>query len=245
MPRALCGPGMLARDLLGRLGGNRPFERPWMARYIDQELRIDASRTRARLGWAPRPRLEIVRRIPFLIENLKTEPVVWNHRNREAMKVVSIPANLRIHWLLQAHEEEIIREFHELLTTERGRQRFARYQDFTAAEHAWNHRLILRQLMHAVRTRERGIFMAYCRDLALQRLAQGFQANELCGALEGLNLVCFRVLRRAPGSHAMRRDIYDFVTTTLKAGCDQAQEVFELHEAAQRRQKTASAAVLR
>ena len=49
-----------------------------MARYIDLEMTIDASRTRASLGWAPRPRLELLRRLPFLIENLKTDPLEWN-----------------------------------------------------------------------------------------------------------------------------------------------------------------------
>jgi nucleoside-diphosphate-sugar epimerase len=235
MPKLLCGPGMFARDVLGRLTGTRPFEQPWMARYIDTELRIDASRTRARLDWAPRSRLAILRRIPFLIENRKTEPGEWHRKNREAMKAVSLPVNLRIHWLLQKHEEAIVEEFNALLMAPSGRERFAHYQDFTPEQHAWHHRMILQQLMNAVRTRERGIFIAYCRDLARQRISQGFEANELCGALEALNLVVFRVLRRDPASAGLRRDIYDFVTSTLKAGCDQAQEEFELHEVAQRR----------
>jgi hypothetical protein len=206
-----------------------------MVRYIDTEMRIDASATRARLDWAPRPRLAILRRLPFLIENLKTDPVEWHRRNREAMKAASVPLNLKIHWLLQKHEAEIIDEFNALLTRDDTKGRFARYGIFTAEEHGWHHRLVLRQLANAVRTRERGIFIAYCRDLARRRLAQGFDAGELCGALELLNLVCFRVLRRDPESKPLRQDIYDYVTTTLKLGCDQAQEVFEEHEAQQKR----------
>ncbi len=38
------------RDLAGRLTGERPFERPWMAEYIDTVMAIDASKTRARTG---------------------------------------------------------------------------------------------------------------------------------------------------------------------------------------------------
>jgi len=231
MPKALAGPGMLVRDLMGRLTGSRPFERPWMARYIDTEMRIDARRSRARLEWAPRPRLAILRRLPFLLENFKTDPALWHRRNREAMKAVTLPENLKVHWLLQKHEETIIDEFNGLLTGPKGTSRFARYQYLTPEQHDWHHRLIMRNLMNAVRTRDRGVFMGYCRDLAEQRLAQGFQAHELCGALEALNLVCFRVLRRDPESRGLRQAITDYVTSTLRAGCDQAQEVFELHEA--------------
>jgi nucleoside-diphosphate-sugar epimerase len=87
VPRALCRPGMAVRDLAGRLTGRRPFERPWMARYIDTEMRVDASATRRRLQWEPRPALSIVRRLPFLLENMKTDPDEWQRRNRAAMKL--------------------------------------------------------------------------------------------------------------------------------------------------------------
>jgi nucleoside-diphosphate-sugar epimerase len=234
VPRSLALPGMYARDLVGRVAGTRPFERPWMARYIDTEMRIDASRTRARLDWQPRPRLGIIRRMPFLIENYKTDLIEWNRKNREAMKVVSIPENLKLHWLLQAHEDEILEAFDTILTRPESRERFRHYHELTPEEHDWNHRIIFRHLLNAVRTRERGVFMGYCHDLAEQRVSQGFSAEEVCGALEALNLVCFRVLRRDPESKELRQAILDYVTSTLRSGCDQAQEVFEMHEAKER-----------
>jgi nucleoside-diphosphate-sugar epimerase len=235
VPRALCGPGMWARDLIGRLTGHRPFERPWMADYIDTVMVTDASRTRKRLDWTPRPRLDILRRMPFLIENLRTDPVTWAELNRAAMKGVRVPTNLKVHWLLEQHQDTVMREFTELLTGPYGSERFARYQVLTPDQHEWHHRLIYRNLLNAVRTRDKGVFMGYCRDLAEQRLKEGFSANELCGALEALNLVCWRVLRRDPESKGMRDAIFDYVTSTLRSGCDQAQEVFELAQARQHR----------
>ena len=89
--------------------------------------------------------------------------------------------------------------------------------------------------LSAVRTRDKGVFMGYCRDLAEQRLKEGYTANELCGALEALNLVCWRVLRRDPESSGLRQAITDYVTATLRSGCDQAQEVFELAQAREHR----------
>jgi nucleoside-diphosphate-sugar epimerase len=235
MPRPLCGPGMWARDLFGRVSGDRPFERPWMAEYIDTVMTIDAGRTRRRLDWAPRPRLEILRRMPFLIENLKTDPVTWAELNRAAMKAVHVPTNLKIHWLLEQHQETVMQEFTELLTGRHAQERFGRYQTLSREQHEWHHRLAYRNLLNAVRTHDKGVFMGYCRDLAEQRLKEGFTANELCGALEALNLVCWRVLRRDPESKGMRQAIFDYVTSTLRSGCDQAQEVFELAQAREHR----------
>jgi nucleoside-diphosphate-sugar epimerase len=235
VPRSLCGPGITVRDLVGRLTGHRPFERAWMAEYIDTVMATDASRTRKRLDWAPRPRLEILRRMPFLIENMKTDPIAWAEVNRAAMKTVRVPTNLKIHWLLEQHQESVMRQFTALLTGPDTRERFARYQVLTQEQLEWHVRLIYRNLLNAVRTRDKGVFMGYCHDLAEQRLKEGFSANELCGALEALNLVCWRVLRRDPESKGMREAIFDYVTSTLHSGCDQAHEVFELAEARQRR----------
>jgi nucleoside-diphosphate-sugar epimerase len=227
VPRPLCGPALAARDLVARIGGTPPAERAWLAGSIDTEMRADASRTRARL--------EILRRMPFLIENLRTDPVTWAELNRAAMKRVRVPANLKIHWLLEQHQETVMSRFTEMLTGPDGRERFPSYQALTQAEHDWHHRLVFRTLLSAVRTRDKGVFMGYCRDLAEQRIKEGFTANELCGALETLNLVCWRVLRRDPESDGLRQAITDYVTATLRSGCDQAQEVFELAQAREHR----------
>lgn len=235
VPRPLCGPALAARDLAARVGGAPPVERAWLAGSIDTEMRTDARRTRLRLDWAPRVRLEILRRMPFLIENLRTDPVTWAEVNRAAMKRVRVPANLKIHWLLEQHQETVMRRFTEMLTGPDGRARFPSYQALTPAQHDWHHRLVFRTLLSAVRTRDKGVFMGYCRDLAEQRIKEGFTANELCGALETLNLVCWRVLRRDPESNGLRQAITDYVTATLRSGCDQAQEVFELAQARQHR----------
>jgi nucleoside-diphosphate-sugar epimerase len=227
VPKALCRSGIWMLDALGRVTGQRPFERPWMADYIDQEMRVDSSVTRRLLGWNPRPRLGLLRRVPFLVENLKTDPHEWIARNQAAMKAVWISDYLKIYWLLQKHEAEIIDAFHAALTGPDRRERFPSYRRFAAAEHDWNHRLLVRQLFNAVRTGDKSVFMTYCRDLAERRFREGFSAEEFCGAVELLNLICMRILRRDPESDGMRQQILDYLTMTLRYGCDQAQETFE------------------
>lgn len=227
MPKPLCYPGMWALDLIGRVLGNRPFERPWMAKYIDLQLTVDASRTRRRLGWAPRPRLHIMRRIPFLIENLRSNPVEWLRRNHEAMKVARLRPNLIIHRLLEQHEEEISEAFTAFLLGPEGREHLASYQAVAPEDHEWNHRLILRNLASAVLTRQKGLFMAYCRDLAERRFQQGFKMAELCYALATLNEICLSVLRRDPHAKDLEEDLQNYITMTIQFGIDQIQETYE------------------
>ena len=225
-PRFLVLPGIVIMGLLGKMMREEPFEKPWMAKYVDLPMDIDASRSRERLGWRPRQRLEILNRMPFLIENLKYDRIEWTRRNRDAMKQVRVRPNLKIHSLLEKHKEEIIETFTGAL-----KNRFPSYQSVTEQEHAWNHRLILRALRNAIRLRVKADFMDYCRDLAEKRLAEGFSGEELVGALQTLNEVCLEVVHRDPDAEDMRAYTPTCITMTIQFGLDQVLDVIDAQEA--------------
>lgn len=225
-PKILIKPGIYGRCFFGRLSSEKPFERPWMANYVDLELTVDASRTRQRLDWAPKRRLEILYRLPFLIENRKYDRIEWTRRNRDAMKMVRVRPNLKIHSLLQKHKQEIIVECTNAL-----RAQYPHYQELDEREHHWNHRLILRNLFNAIRSRMKIDFMSYCRDLAERRLDQGFTAEELVGALETVDRICIQTLMRDKEAEDMQAYMYQCITMTIRFGIDQVLETCDrIHE---------------
>lgn len=77
VPPPLARPGMRLREQVGRLSGRMPFERAWMADFIDHRLNVDAARTRRLIDWAPDPGLSILERLPRLVENLRRHPEEW------------------------------------------------------------------------------------------------------------------------------------------------------------------------
>jgi|CXWL01.1.fsa_nt_gi nucleoside-diphosphate-sugar epimerase len=227
IPKPLAGVGIRARDLIGRVIGDRPFERPWMAAYIDLALTVDARRTRQRLDWRVRPRLEILRRLPFLIENLRSDPAQWLHRNQALLHLEGLPPDLRLLRLLEKHEETIRTAFtHELVEAE-GRDRLAHYADVPVADHMWNHRLLLRSLLVSVRSGQRGHFMAYCRDLAERRAAQGVPLGELRQALVAFERVSRHILLADPSAKGLGSTIRDGLSVTVEFGIDSVEEVYE------------------
>lgn len=228
VPRLLCRPGMVARDLFGRLRGDRPFERPWMARYVDLAMNVSSGATRATLSWAPRERLGILRRLPFLLENRKTDPLEWSRRNHAAMKQVRLEPNLRVLWLLERHEREIEDRISEVILGPGGAARFPTYQEVTEEQHRWNHRVVLRHLMNAVRTAERGIFVSYCADLAEVRFEQGFGQDELVDALEVLERSCVEVLLADPEGRELESFVHNYLVITVRFGRDQVVETYEM-----------------
>ncbi len=227
LPRHLCGVCIRMRNIVGAMAGETPFERPWMSHYVDRQLLVSSLRSRQLLTWAPRPRLGILRRLPFLIENMKADPVEWHRRNRAARKQVELRVNLRVYQLLERHESEICRRYANRLVELARSGRLPSYRSLSEEQVAWNARQLLRHLTSAVRTHEKGAIISYCRDLAAQRFGEGFTSRDVCDALDVLNRTCLAVLRGDPEGGALQEAIRDHVTMTLQVGCDQAQDVFE------------------
>lgn len=227
VPVTLARFGVAGLHVIGRATGEVPFERGWMLDYVDQRMAVDASATRARVPWFPRERLSILRRLPFLLDRRKIDFEEWLGRNRAAMKRPMLADHLKVHALLEKHQDDIVAELHRHIGNPHDERRFASYRRLSLEEREWNHRLILHELLAAVRTAEPAVFARYCRELAARRLQQGFGPAEICAALEAVNLACLRTLRRDPDSKELRQPMLDYVTMTLRFGCDQAQDVCE------------------
>jgi nucleoside-diphosphate-sugar epimerase len=84
VPRPLCRLGLPLLALAGAATGAPAFERPWMGRYIDLALRVDARRSRERLAFEPRPQLAILERLPRLLRNRAATPLDWLRLNEVA-----------------------------------------------------------------------------------------------------------------------------------------------------------------
>ncbi|GAB4222817.1 MAG: hypothetical protein Kow0062_21580 [Acidobacteriota bacterium] len=227
MPKPLCGPGLWFLNLLGRIVGQEVFLKPWMARYIDRKLVVDARRTRERLHWRPRARLAILRRIPFLIDHRMTDPVEWHRRNRAAMHQIRLARHLKIRAMLERHEQEIVDEMSRRLTAPGFRERFPTYQRLERGEMAWNTRIALQTLAHAIQLRQKALFVAYCRELARRRYESGFGAEEVTEALDMLEQVCRDVLVRDPEYVEVADRIEQCLTMTIRIGQDQIEDFYE------------------
>jgi nucleoside-diphosphate-sugar epimerase len=227
MPKPFCGLGLHLRDIAGRAFGDRPFERPWMAKYIDQKLRVDASHTRQRIGWQPNPRLDVLRRMPFLVENLRSDPVEWARRNQAAMKTARMGLHLRMHQLLENHELEIVEASVVRMQDPRDRETFPRYQEIEPEELRWAVQQVFRNLKNSIRARDKSLFRAYCRDLAERRFNLGFRCEELCAALTMQMDLVQKILKSDPQSQGLEEAIRDSIVMTLRIGIDEVLDVYE------------------
>jgi nucleoside-diphosphate-sugar epimerase len=79
--RKIAKLGVWFRCALGSFSGHMPHERPWMLDYVDKPWTTDTSKTRRILDWDCTPELGILRKIPDILSNLRTDPKGWEERN--------------------------------------------------------------------------------------------------------------------------------------------------------------------
>ncbi len=227
LPDRLCRSGLWLREVLGRATGLYAFERPWMGRMIDLRLEVDASRTRERLGWEPRARLDICRRMPFLVENRKSFGPEWQRRNHAALKGARLHDNLRILAVLERRRDELGQSLAGYVMAPERAVRFPRFQALGAERARADAEVLLGALLEAVRTGEKALLRGTCRDLARQRRQEGFGSEELIATLDALGDLSVLSLAGHDPSPAWSLGLYDHVTMTVQYGIDEVLEVFE------------------
>jgi nucleoside-diphosphate-sugar epimerase len=229
LPRPLVRPGIRVRDLLGRATGSRPFERTWMADYVDRRMEIDANRTRRRLGWRPTRRLSLLCRLPMLIEHRRENPLEWYRRNREALEHLRLTPNFRIYRLLKEHEPTIEQAIQNALAVRTAGAFEA--LGVSVEQRFWDHRVTLRNLIAAVRSGESEPFLDWCRNLAERRLDEGFDVEEVVAALRIVDSAVVDALRSDPEGAGLEPALRDLVDMPIEFGVDRVLQVYEDSEA--------------
>ena len=219
--------GLWVMEQAGRFRAEPPFERSWMGRYIDLRLDTDGRRTRERIGWAPNPRLFILRRIPFLLENLHANPLEWHARNLAAIEAMRVAPNLALYHLLQEHDEEMLRVSTARFLDPQDGPLLGRYRRMDPEEARWAKRQLFLQFRNSIRTDDRTVFRSYCRELAARRHAQGFGCDEVCAAMALERQVVLSTLRDDARTARLIGDVNERVTATFAAGIDEIQDVYE------------------
>jgi nucleoside-diphosphate-sugar epimerase len=228
VPAPLARIGVWGRDLLGRVTGNRPFERPWMVDYIDEVLAVDASRTYDLIDWRPRSRLFMRRRMAFLIDHRGSDPIEWTKRNQAALKEVHLRPNLRVHRLLEKSQDLIRRRFLDAVVDDLDAEtKYSAALKIGTPVLEWRFTVAFRHILNSVRAQERGLFLGFCRDFAQKRYRDGVSATEVVALLRLVNRVALEVLDGEPEAKELGTALNVHLTMTIELGCDQALEIYE------------------
>jgi nucleoside-diphosphate-sugar epimerase len=228
IPKALAVIGLHLRWWLGKLRGREPFEAPWMGKYIDLELRVDATRTHEILGWEPASRLDILRRLLIMIENMKSHSEVWRQRNEAALKRVGSRPNLQISFALAGRRDEMLDKITKHICAPENAGRFCNYADMEPDAMRWFIALIYQILISAVRTRDLQLIRNYAQVIAIRRKREGFSSEQVQSFLIAMGDLIAKELRNLPEMADYSQQIHDLVTLSFGLAADGVEDAYEM-----------------
>lgn len=234
LPKWLAFTGLHLLNLLGRISGRYPFEKPWMIKYVDLKLNVDASYTHNKLGWEPVPRYDIKRRLLFLIEHMKSNPVDWHRKNLEAIeKREIVNPNLKISETMHSLKEDIISKIIEKMYSDKYVKQFSTYNKLKIKLRTERTRYVYSMFETAVQTGYRMHVLSYARNLASERYKENFKVNEVIDAVQFIGDFIVKTLleqpelTELPEQFEMEQRIYDGITLTTQLIIDELEDSFD------------------
>jgi UDP-glucose 4-epimerase len=228
MPKIIALIGVIMRDLLGKFKIiNRPFEKPWMIKYIDLKLNIDSNYTQKQLDWKPTTRYKIERRLLFLLVNMKTHNNEWILKNEAALKHASSRPNYIIYEFLVKEENKLVRQITEKICALENKSIFLNYQRLPAHDIQKYMSSLYHLIMGAVRSGDRSLMINYVDEISIDRFSIGFEPKEIINALSVFSEIIINDLTQKKELKKLKQEVYDYIGLTIQIAQDEVEDVYE------------------
>jgi nucleoside-diphosphate-sugar epimerase len=226
-PAFLC---LIIISLFGRLSGKKTLEQPWMTRYVDKKLTVDASATYETLGWKPTPRYHILRRLLFLTEKMTGHPNNWTFRNEVIIKKVAFRKSIIIYDILSELRESLVEKIANEVIDPKNEHRFPNYRKMYRELLKWYITLNYQLVAAAVKSRDRSIIPVYAQVIAYKRYMDGFKANEVKNLMFLIGRTMRESLLSRPELKDSKRQVDDYVILTSQLAADEFEDAYEILE---------------
>ena len=230
IPRFLAYPGIAVRILLGKLKITPPpFERFWMLKYLDLKLDTDASYTRKALEWKSLTRLNINRRLLFLLAKMKSNPMEWQMRNEVALKHISVRTNLLIYELLISDKEHLLSTIATRVLSAKNTDVLPHYQQMDSPELNLVLHTLYNVLASTILNADRSLMINYIDDIAFPRFDEGFTSKEISTILAIFSELLTANLQHSGLHHFSRQELYDYISMPVQLAQDEIEEKYETY----------------
>ena len=230
MPKIIAVPGVIARTVIGKLLGEIPFERLWMMKYIDKKLVVDSRHTNANLTWNTSPRNDILRRLLFMIENMKNHYVDWTVKNETAMNRITTRFNIKAYDLMMRHRDFIINKMVDHVYREENLEHYKHYRDMDKLVLKWYLTMLYQLIATSIKVGDRILIRKYIQAIAVRRFKTGFSSREVVQFLTDFEKIMISELVIDPEAQETREQLFTAVTIAIQLSIDEIEESFELFE---------------
>jgi nucleoside-diphosphate-sugar epimerase len=230
IPKIIAMPGVIFRTALGSLIGNIPFERPWMIRYIDRKLVVNASHTENTLDWKISGRNDIIRRLLFMIENMKNHYVDWTVKNETQMIRTTSRFNLKAYEVMLRNRDLIINRMLDFVLHEENAERFANYRKMENMVVKWYITMLYQLISTSIKVGDRILIRRYIQTIAYRRYKTGFPVNEVVDFLCQFERIIKKELLIDPETSKTKDHLFNAISIAIQLSIDEMEESFETFE---------------
>ena len=230
IPKIPATLGLIIRSFLGWLAGKETLEKPWMAEYIDKELRVDASVTYRALGWKPTPRYHILRRLLFLTEKMTLYPNNWTFRNEALLQRVAYRKSTEIYNILTELRESLVNKIVQEVMKPGNEQRFPNYRKMDQDLLKWYIMLNYQLVSATVRNRDRAMIPNYAQVIAYRRFVEGFKAKEVKDLMFLTGKTMEESLVERPELKGSKQRLDNYIILTSQLAADEFEDTYEILE---------------
>lgn len=227
VPRLLAYPGVLVREIFGRLTNHPPFEQLWMLKLLDLRLDIDASYTRKVTGWEPLPRYHILRRMLYMIDKIKNQYDLWVSRNQFAYREFSLRSNMLISGEMAILKDELQEKVFRRMMTRENEERFCFCHVVTEEELRSEISTCYDLIMTTVQVRDRMILVDHLFDICARNYESGLGLDEIRNVLMTFNEIIAGELIGRPAMHDLGQEIHDQITVMLFVVASEMEDIYE------------------
>ena len=221
MPKPICSFGLFAMEGLGYITGKHPFERPWMRHYIDLQLNVDNKLSTQLLNWQPEQKNYIERRIPFMIERMKSEPNAWHTKNKAALRRHKSRVDFKIYARLSAIEEFVVESILKEIKDPLKCRCFPKLYELSKTELIWIIRLFYRLLLSSVHNNNKLLILNYIELWAFSKFSEGYTQEELIRFLKELEETVVKRLEKEDTKGELKNNLYDYISLPIDFAIDE------------------------
>jgi len=228
LPKFLIRFGLAIISLSGWLSGKKTLEQPWMAKYIDKKLNVDASATFKALDWKPKPRYHVLRRLLFLTEKRISHPHDWNFRNEILIHKVAYRKSTIIYDILIRHRDLLIDKIIKEMILPENIVRFPNYSKMDREMLKWYITLNYQLIATTVRDRDRSIIPSFVQQVAHKRYIEGFNVKEIKDLILVTGKTMEAFLLKRPELKGFKQRVGDYIILTAQYAADELEDVYEV-----------------
>lgn len=227
IPKIIAYLGLIGKTVLWKTGiTKKPFERLWMMKYIDVKLNVDASYTRKTLAWEPTPRYHIMRRLLYLLVNLKSHSIEWKIKNLATLNRITQRSNLLIYDKLMISKEKVINEIYDFIFKTDNLNKFERTRLLKHTEIKSLINTFYNLILASIRSGDRSLIVKYIRDIAIDKYLAAFKSKELCDIFQIMKESIKVDLQKEKTLKKFKHDINNHIDLGILLAQDGIEDVF-------------------